>query len=220
MPGLEYLDAGLSLLQLGGPVMFVLLAMSVLGLAIVIAKLYQFTRSAVRRTDFVDHVVADLGRDDKARALATLRDHANPAARVMEAAIAAASNPRLSDDDRMTRVSRAGAAEIRNLESMLGGLELIGNLSPLLGLLGTVFGMISAFAQLENMGARVDPSQLAGGIWEALLTTAFGLCVAIPALAAYYLFQGQVDKLRAIMRDAASCVLEMGGRLRTQAAAA
>ena len=89
---------------------------------------------------------------------------------------------------------------------------MIANLSPLLGLLGTVMGMIGAFAQLEGAGTKVDPALLAGGIWEALLTTAFGLSVAIPSLAAYYILEGQVDNVRANMKDAATRVLGAYGQ--------
>ena len=79
-------------------------------------------------------------------------------------------------------------------------MEVISNIAPLLGLLGTVIGMINAFSKLEEAGSRVDPAILAGGIWEALLTTAFGLIVAIPALAAFYWLDGRVDKAREDMR--------------------
>ena len=77
---------------------------------------------------------------------------------------------------------------------------MISNIAPLLGLLGTVIGMITAFSKLEESGSRVDPAILAGGIWEALLTTAFGLIVAIPALAAFYWLDGRVDNVREDMR--------------------
>ena len=87
------------------------------------------------------------------------------------------------------------------------GLEVIASLSPLLGLLGTVLGMIKAFVRLESAGTKVDPAILAGGIWEALLTTAFGLSVAIPALAAFYILEGQVENVRAQMKDASIRVL-------------
>ena len=67
--------------------------------------------------------------------------------------------------------------------------------------------MIKAFGRLEEAGARVDPSQLAGGIWEALLTTAFGLIVAIPALGAVHYFERKIEGVRALMRDAAARVI-------------
>ena len=67
--------------------------------------------------------------------------------------------------------------------------------------------MINAFANLESAGSKVDPALLAGGIWEALLTTAFGLVIAIPALAAYYMLEGRVDTVRAAMKDSVTRVI-------------
>src|SRR5262249_28066281 len=80
-------------------------------------------------------------------------------------------------------------------------------IAPLLGLLGTVSGMVKAFAKLELAGSRVDPAMLAGGIWEALLATVAGLTIAIPAMAAHYIFEGKVDRIRADMKDAAVRVI-------------
>ncbi|HEX9646422.1 MAG TPA: MotA/TolQ/ExbB proton channel family protein [Alphaproteobacteria bacterium] len=203
----EWLARSLELLLKGGPVMMVLLAVSVVALAIILVKWGQFARAGLRNTRFVEPAVDALGRGDREAATTTLRRARHPAARVMEAAIRAAANPRLSADDRDAEIGRVGTAEIRNLESYLRGLEVIANLSPLLGLLGTVLGMIEAFAELEAAGSKVDPALLAGGIWEALLTTAFGLVIAIPALAAFYLFEGRVDGVRAAMKDGVTRVL-------------
>jgi biopolymer transport protein ExbB len=193
------------LLAKGGPVMAVLLALSVVALAIILVKLYQFARARLGRTDFIDPVIGALGAGDDALALLAREPH--PVARVMETAIVAAGNARLGPEDRDAEIGRVGTAEIRNLESHLRGLEVIANLSPLLGLLGTVLGMIKAFAKLESAGSKVDPALLAGGIWEALLTTAFGLVIAIPALAAFYMLEGRVETVRATMKDAATRVL-------------
>ena len=81
---------------------------------------------------------------------------------------------------------------VRSMERYLRGLATIASLAPLLGLLGTVIGMIRAFIQIETHGGNVNASLLAGGIWEALLTTAAGLSVAIPCLLFFNLFQGKV----------------------------
>ena len=80
-------------------------------------------------------------------------------------------------------------------------LELIANLSPLLGLLGTVLGMIQAFQKLESAGNQVDPALLSGGIWQALLTTAVGLIVAIPALIAHQWLDRRIDRCAHVMED-------------------
>ena len=200
-------NTGIGLLDKGGPVMLVLLALSVVALTIILVKIYQFSRSRLLRTEFIDQAVLLLHNDGPDTTLLALAETPHPVARVMETTLRTSTNTSLSIEDRDTEISRVGSAEIRNLESYLRGLEVIANLSPLLGLLGTVLGMIKAFARLESAGTKVDPTILAGGIWEALLTTAFGLSVAIPALAAFYILEGQVENVRAQMKDATIRVL-------------
>jgi len=200
------------LFQQGGAVMYVLLLMSVLATAIILLKLYQFSRSGLRRVAFVDEVVAALQRGQHEKALQSLRRQNSPVARVLESAVACGADAAMSAGDVEAEVSRVGSAQIRALESWLRGLSSIAHLSPLLGLLGTVTGMIAAFMNLEAAGSRVDPSILSGGIWEALLTTAFGLTVAIPAMAAFYYLEGEVDHTRAAMKDASIRVLRLFGK--------
>ncbi|MCF6256255.1 MAG: MotA/TolQ/ExbB proton channel family protein [Gammaproteobacteria bacterium] len=200
------------LFQQGGPVMLVLLAMSVLAVTIILLKLFQFYRSGLRRLAFVDDTVLAVQRGEHEQAIKRLQQHDNPVAKVLESAIRYGADPTMSTGDVEAEVSRVGSAQIRNLESWLRGLSSIAHLSPLLGLLGTVTGMIVAFMSLEAAGSRVDPSILSGGIWEALLTTAFGLTVAIPAMAAFYYLEGEVDRVRAAMKDASIRVLRHFGK--------
>ena len=200
-------NTGIGLLDKGGPVMLILLALSVVALTIILVKIYQFSRSRLLRTEFIDQAILLLHNDGPDTTLLALAETPHPVARVMETTLRTSTNTSLSIEDRDTEISRVGSAEIRNLENYLRGLEVIANLSPLLGLLGTVLGMIKAFARLESAGTKVDPAILAGGIWEALLTTAFGLSVAIPALAAFYILEGQVENVRAQMKDATIRVL-------------
>ena len=101
---------------------------------------------------------------------------------------------------------RVAKAELAGAAQGLRALELIATVAPLLGLLGTVLGMIAAFRALEASGASADPAVLAGGIWEALLTTAAGMTVAIPAQAALVWFESVIDRLRQDMEDAATQV--------------
>ena len=202
----------INLFQQGGPVMMVLLAMSVLAVAIILLKLFQFFRSGLRRSAFVEPVMAALNRDSNDEALALLKAQTSPVARVMESALVCGADQHMATKEIEAEVSRVGSAQIRNLESWLRGLSAIAHLSPLLGLLGTVTGMIVAFMRLEEAGSRVDPSILSGGIWEALLTTAFGLTVAIPAMAAFYYLEGEVDQVRATMKDATIRILVHFGK--------
>ena len=192
--------------------MWVLLAMSVLAAAIILLKLFQFFRSGLRRLDFVDAALVSLQQGNYDSALRVLQQQHNPVAHVMACAIRCGADPAMTTKDVEAEVSRIGSAQIRNLESWLRGLSSIAHLSPLLGLLGTVTGMIAAFMSLEAAGSRVDPSILSGGIWEALLTTAFGLTVAIPAMAAFYYLEGEVDRVRAAMKDVSIRVLRHFGK--------
>ena len=201
-----------SIFQQGGPVMLVLLALSVLATAIILIKLFQFSRSSLRRTGFVEPALLALQQGEHTRVLDDLQQQPGPVARVLESAVRCGADSDMSARDVEAEVSRVGSAQIRNLESWLRGLSSIAHLSPLLGLLGTVTGMISAFMRLEEAGSRVDPSILSGGIWEALLTTAFGLTVAIPAMAAFYYLEGEVDHVRATMKDASIRVLRHFGK--------
>lgn len=195
------------LLQQGGPVMYVILVLSVLATAILLMKLYQYMQSGIFRMGFVEKSLLALHAGGPGEALQVLDNLENPVALVMRSALCCGMDSAMSPKDVDAEVSRVGSAEIRNLESWLRGLSSIAHLSPLLGLLGTVTGMINAFMRIEQAGSRVDPSLLSAGIWEALLTTAFGLMVAIPSMAAFYYLEGEVDKVRATMNDACVRVL-------------
>ena len=206
----EYLfSTGISLIDKGGPVMAVLLAFSVGALAIILMKVYQFWAIKLSNTNFIENSILHLSKDDPEVALKELENSRHPIAKVLTATIQSSVNPSMSPADIETEVSRVGSREIKELERYLRGLEVIANLSPLLGLLGTVLGMIKAFSKLESAGTKVDPTILAGGIWEALLTTAFGLSVAIPALAAFYLLEGKVENSRSLMKDSATRVISL-----------
>ena len=93
--------------------------------------------------------------------------------------------------------------ELKLLERHLGTLATLGNIAPLLGLLGTVFGMIKAFMAVQELGGRVNASVLAGGIWEALLTTAYGLVVAIPIIFCHNYLENRLQELQALHEEIA-----------------
>ncbi|MDP1670958.1 MAG: MotA/TolQ/ExbB proton channel family protein, partial [Alphaproteobacteria bacterium] len=103
---------------------------------------------------------------------------------------------------------RVGGNQLVGMQSYLRWLEVIGNIAPLLGLLGTVMGMITAFQQLEIAGSKVDPSVLAGGIWEALLTTQVGLMVAIPVVTVLNLLENRLEQYRQDMRDVSARLMQ------------
>lgn len=103
---------------------------------------------------------------------------------------------------------RLGSYELNKMEKGFRTLSFLGNTAPLLGLLGTIIGMIKAFMVIEQAGGQVDAQALAGGIWEAMLTTGVGLAVAIPVLLLLHLLESMADKRAHSMRNYASLMLE------------
>jgi biopolymer transport protein ExbB len=186
----------------GGWVLYVLLGISVLALTLIIVKLIQFWLLRIFSAGFVEPALRAWHDGRAKEALGILSAARNPVARVIEAALqgsAATGNDEELVKDEITRVA---GLQLDNLRTGLRSLALIANISPLIGLLGTVLGMIDAFKALQSAGNRVDPSILSGGIWVALLTTAAGLIIAIPAAAAHNWMEGLVYRVQRAMEDA------------------
>ncbi len=195
--------------EAGGPIILILTVLAVLALAVGIVKLVQFLRIGVGRSWFVPEVVRQLRENHWREGLASLEQRPNPVARVMAAAVRGKADPRMDDQVVREEVTRVAQAQLDAMERGLALLSLIATISPLLGLLGTVLGMIEAFRQMETVGDRIEPAVLAGGIWEALLTTAAGLSVAIPAAVIYTWLQRSVDVEAQRMEDAATQVFTL-----------
>ena len=200
--------------QKGGVVMYLLGAMSVYALAVVLFKIVQFRKANIFDRSFIDAALLEIKQGDRSRATKTLVGIQGPIARIMRVTFECVANRDMSQKSKEAEIQRVGSGDIRYLESHLRGLEMIASVAPLMGLLGTVIGMISSFSKLSLSGTRVDPTILAGGIWEALLTTAGGLTVAIPALAAHYVLDGIIEKVRATMKDVSVQILALEDEFR------
>ncbi len=187
-------ERALELLQAGGPVVAILLAMSVTAFAIVLVKLMQFRgcRLGDRRTAYEALRLWQEGRSGAA--LARVRGSKNPVAQALACALRGQRRG-LPEAKVREEVLRFGGDVLATLRFWFRPLEVIASLAPLLGLFGTVLGMITAFRQLEAAGNQVNPAILSGGIWEALLTTAVGLAVAIPTVAVLNWLERTVDRL-------------------------
>jgi len=200
------------LLVRGGPVIWAIGALSVLTLALILWKVFRLSAlGAWTGGRVTGEAIALWQSGDASTALARLGAPRSIRARLANAAMVARGDPTLTHDgarDETTRVARALLAELR---SGLRPLDLIVTIAPLLGLLGTVLGMIAAFQALQQAGGQTDPATLAGGIWEALLTTAAGMAVAIPAAAALTWFDSIADRLQAEMEDDATRIFTRGG---------
>jgi len=187
-------DQLINLLVSGGPVVLLLLLMSVAALAVFLVKLIQFHRARLWQRQPANQALALWQQGKVTEALAAADASANPAAQALARAIRG-QRRQLPETAVREEVLRYGSDALFQLRRGLRPLEVIGSLAPLLGLLGTVLGMIKAFQQLEAAGNKVNPAILSGGIWEALLTTAVGLCVAIPVVALLNYLERRVDHL-------------------------
>jgi biopolymer transport protein ExbB len=204
----------LAIFQKGGAVMYGLALLSIYAVAVVIFKVIQFRKSNVFDRSFIDQALLEIKQGDRQRATKLLAGIKGPVARIMRVTFECVANRDMSQKSKEAEILRVGSSDIRYLESHLRGLEMTASIAPLMGLLGTVIGMISSFSRLSLSGTRVDPTLLAGGIWEALLCTAGGLAVAIPALAAHYVLDGIIEKVRATMKDVSVQILALEDEFR------
>lgn len=189
-------------LALGGPVLWILLLLSVATLTLVIVKLWEFSELRLWDRRFIEPALAAWSGGRSEQALARLSSARSPLAEVMGRAMQG-HRPGVEAGARLREsVTQFAVDRLEACRSLLRPLEVIALLAPLLGLLGTVLGMIEVFRRLEQAGERVDAALLSGGLWEALLTTAAGLGVAILALAAFHFLDRQVERLHRAMESA------------------
>ena len=179
----------LEVLTLGGPVVALLLVLSVVAIAVAIAKAMQFAGAGIGRHGRAREAIRLHARGDVDGALR--RASGSLSAGVIRFAVEAAGQqtPEAARDG----TESYAVLRLHQLRRYTGLLDTIAQIAPLLGLFGTVLGMIEAFRALEGAGAAVDPSVLAGGIWVALLTTAVGLAVAMPASVLASWFDGRIE---------------------------
>lgn len=207
MPELSSTISALPLMQMvrdGGWTMWLIAGLSIVTVAIVIWKVFSLWQLGVWGGGH-SHKAVELWASGRRRdALEQVRGRPSALARVTQAAIGTILDPAIDDKTAREETSRIARQTLYRSREGLRALELIATIAPLLGLLGTVLGMISAFQVLQEAGNRADPSALAGGIWEALLTTAAGMAVAIPAGVALSWFESVSDRLQADLEDVAT----------------
>lgn len=197
-------DAIMLFLARGGPALWVIAALSVLTLALILWKSWDLARLGAWRRRREEAALTDWAGGRAEAALAHLAALGGLRAHLARHAMQCRLDPALSDPlarEEVLRMARAGLAAARR---GLRPLDLIATIAPLIGLLGTVLGMIEAFQALQEAGSRADPAALAGGIWTALLTTAAGMAVAIPAGMALSWFDSVADRVQADLEDLAT----------------
>ncbi len=188
------------LLSKGGVLVIPILLCSVLALAIFLERMIRFARLRSRGSGLAEKAIELLGKGRPDDARKVVEESDSPMGRVLSRALD------VRDQDRETVetvLAHSTEEEVRDLSSYLQALATIGNIAPLLGLLGTVMGMIKAFMVIQEMGGKVNAVVLAGGIWEAMLTTALGLAVALPTMVAHSYLLARVERYEARLQDGA-----------------
>lgn len=196
--------SGLELFAKGGFLIWPILLCSVIGMAVFFERLFSL-RAAQDREGVTNKILQLLehGRFSEAKeVLAARRRHRKRKGSSAEFVLQEAIAVQGSEQEVLEIVlGHTVERELDYLARHMGILATAGNIAPLLGLLGTVVGMIKAFIVVENMGGRVNAAVLAGGIWEAMLTTALGLLVAIPLIIVHSYLEGRLNMIRAHLED-------------------
>lgn len=176
----------------GGLLMWPIFLCSIITIAIVIEKYFVLRRASVNVPRFMIQIRELMKKGDIIEAINYCSEINSPIANIIRKGL---SKYQFGMERIKESIESAGKQEIYKLEKGISILATISGVAPLLGFLGTVTGMISAFIKIESLGGNASPSDLAGGIWEALITTAFGLSVGIIAYLFYNYFVTRITKL-------------------------
>ncbi|MBN2440584.1 MAG: MotA/TolQ/ExbB proton channel family protein [Spirochaetales bacterium] len=180
----------------GGPLMIPLLLGSILMFAIIFERIVVFSSTGVRPS-FIDAMKRDISASSFKESNPGILEAKGPVQKLLVDIMDMKQSP---IDTIEKNISLKGDMYLHHLEKRLPLLELIGRMAPMVGLLGTVMGMVEAFRQVAAVKTVVDPSILAGGIWQALVTTVFGLIVGIPSLIAHHLFITRLERTAFLMK--------------------
>jgi len=197
------------LVQMGGPMMYLIIIASILAFGVVLERVYHLNKARIDAGKFMDGIINVLKRNKIIEAIEICNSTPGPIAHIVKAGILKhdRSKPEIRE-----AVEEAARLEIPRMEKHLPVLATIAHVAPLLGLVGTVTGMIKSFQVIQQKAAAmvpVNPGDLAGGIWEALLATLAGLAVAIPTYVAYNYLVSQVDNLVYDMETSATDLVNL-----------
>lgn len=198
----------------GGWVMYPILACSIVALAVAVERVIYFLRIRSNDQKLFEEVLNRLKQGRIEEGVAFCSQDKSPIARAMTVCL---RNFHKGPAKIEKAIEHEGSEILSNMEKYLRTLAAIAQVAPLLGLLGTVTGMVRAFRVIEDLGGKVNAIALAGGIWEALLTTVFGLIVAIPCLLVYFYFEGRVDDYEKRIHGFAHEIIDLSEEAQTNA---
>lgn len=204
----------LTFLSRGGPTLWLIAGLSVVSLAIIMWKIWRFISIGAWSRSHTILAIKHWELKEPEAAFSVLLNKKSIRSRIIYHAMKCISDPTMALERAREETQRQARFDLSETRRGLRNLELISTVAPLLGLLGTVLGMIEAFQALQEMGNSTDPAALAGGIWEALLTTAAGMSVAIPSSMALVWFETLSENLESDLEDLATRIFIRGPHIR------
>ncbi|MCZ6596565.1 MAG: MotA/TolQ/ExbB proton channel family protein, partial [Planctomycetota bacterium] len=184
-------DSVYDMLVNGGPLMVPIALCSIVAVAYTVERSMRLRNPLLGSEKLGREILAAVESSGPSKGLELCKERDNPLTRILGAGLSRFGAPFLEVEK---AVEDAGEREVRRLSARLRPLVVVGMIAPLLGLLGTVWGMIEAFSSIALKGGLGKPELLASGISQALITTAAGLAIAIPAQAVYFYFRGRIDR--------------------------
>lgn len=188
----------------GGPVMWAILVCSVWAVLIFLERLFHLHRAQIKIDDFLNGITTNIKNGNELEAISICEQTPGPCAHLVQTALLHRQDPK---DDLILAVRHAGIRELPRLERHLNFLITLAQVLPMLGLLGTVLGLLQILAALTAGSPLAQVSDLSGGLWTALLTTAAGLIAGIPAYAGYHFLVGRVESIALDMEQTAEDIV-------------
>ncbi|MDI7261601.1 MAG: MotA/TolQ/ExbB proton channel family protein [Thermodesulfobacteriota bacterium] len=179
----------ISLIIKGGPIMIPIILGSIIALAIILERFWTLWRIRLNIPQFAQEIFLYLERGQFQKALERCAKVRHPIADVFKIGI---NHRYLKREEMEMMMEREGDEQVQYLERYLGALIIIIGVEPMMGFLGTIIGLINAFMTWEQLGTNITVNALAAGIYQAMITTAAGLSVAIPAFIIYHLIMGKI----------------------------
>jgi biopolymer transport protein ExbB len=194
------------LLIAAGPIAWILMGLSAIAIAVFIERLLHYHRAQINTTEFLSGVRNVLKRDNVVEALSICDATPGPVARLVKTAILSRDRGR---EGVREALEQAGMQEVPRLEEKLNFLATVAQISPLLGLLGSVLGFMDMFGIMEREGVYTHAAMLTGGIWKAMICTSVGLAVAVPCYLGYNYLVSRVDDIVLDMEKTSTEILNL-----------
>lgn len=180
--------------------MWPIIICSIAAASLFLERVFHLHRAQIKQEDFLSGIYTVVNRGNIAEAVSICDQTPGPVAHVVRTALLHSDEQR---EDLKQTITKSGLSEIPRLEKNLGGLLTIAQITPMLGLLGTVIGLVHIFTSMELHAPLAQIGDLSAGIWQALVTTAVGLCVSIPSFAGYNFLLSRVERITLNMEFAA-----------------